>query len=336
MTIIYAILMLAILIFIHELGHFMAAKACGVKVNEFALGMGPVLFKRVKGETQYSLRAIPIGGFCAMEGEDEVSDDDRAFNKKKPWQKLVIVAAGAFMNLVAAILIMIIVVYSTGTAVNKVGEVVKDSPAQQIGIQVGDELISVNGNAIKEWDDFTTNINKIDPTKEVKIGIKRGDEEKVFSTMLTKENGRYLVGVIAAKERHPGRALIDGPKQTWTMTKMMYSTLSGLFTGEIAVKDLSGPVGIVYMVGESAANGFITFLYFMALISLNLAIVNMLPFPALDGGRAVFIIINKITGKPISEKTEGIIHTVGLLLLFALMIYATWNDIIRFIAPLFS
>ena len=162
MTIIYAILMICILIFIHELGHFIAAKLSGVKVNEFALGMGPVLFQRQKGETMYSLRAIPIGGFCAMEGEDEESDDEGAFNKKPAWKKAIILVAGSFMNLLMAIVLMTIVTYAIGFPSSTLGEVTKGSPAEKAGIIAGDTIIEANGHKVDDWYDFTKIVDEAD------------------------------------------------------------------------------------------------------------------------------------------------------------------------------
>ncbi|MEG0291406.1 MAG: RIP metalloprotease RseP [Anaerovoracaceae bacterium] len=337
MTIIYAILMFCILIFIHELGHFAAAKACGVKVNEFALGMGPTIVSKQKGETKYSLRAIPIGGFCAMEGEDEESNDDRAFNNKKAWQKTIIVIAGSFMNVLLALILITIVVYNMGFPSTTIANVQKDSPAYHAGIQVGDKITSVNGTKINEWQELSVLIKKDADQKTVNLGINRDGKNLVINSELKKaQDGRMVMGVLADREKNIGKSIINGPKATLAMTKDMYGVLKKLVTGEVSTKELSGPVGIVYMVDKSAEQGFITVLYFMALISLNLGIVNMLPLPALDGGRLVFIIIRKITGQAITDEMEGRVHIAGMVLLLTLMLYVTWNDIFRFIVPVFK
>ena len=337
MTIIYAVLMFCILIFVHELGHFIAAKKCGVKVNKFALGMGPAIWKKQKGETEYSLRALPIGGFCAMEGEDDESDDERAFNKKKPWQKALIAFAGPLMNIILAVILMCIISFAMGQPTNTVGKLVKGSPAIEAGLKTGDELVKINGVKIDEWDDVSVAMKGAKKGDEAVLEVRRDGKDKTIRTDLMKsDDGRVIIGINPKMERHPGTALITGVKSTWTLTTKMYTVIKQLFTGEVSTKELSGPVGIVYMVNQSASEGFLTFLYFMALISLNLAIVNLLPLPALDGGRILLILIRKITGRAISDEVEGRINTIGLVLLLGLMVYVTWNDILKFVVPIFS
>ena len=335
MTILYAILMFCVLIFIHELGHFLAAKAGGVKVNQFALGMGPPLLKFGKGETEYSLRIFPIGGYCAMEGEDEESDDTRAFNNKPAWKKTIIVVAGSFMNLLLTIILMTIVVYHVGTATTTVASLVEDSPAIEAGIMEGDKILRIDGHRIREWDDVAGAVGSASSNK-VDLVVERNGKEVELTSSLMKKDGRKMIGITPTLEKNVGGALRDGPKATWNMTKSMYDILKQLFTGQVSARELTGPVGIIYMVGETSKAGMINFFYLMALISLNLAIINMLPLPALDGGRLLFIIVRKFTGKAITDEMEGKIQTVGLLLLFALMIYVTWNDILRFIVPIFQ
>lgn len=335
MTAIYAILMFCVLIFVHELGHFIAAKASGVKVNQFALGMGPALFKFKRGETEYSLRLLPIGGFCAMEGEDEESEDSRAFNNKPAWKKTIIVVAGSFMNLVLAIILMTIVVYHIGTATTTVASLVEDSPAVEAGIMEGDRIVKIDGQEIEQWSDVSAAVGAASGD-QVNLVVERNGREVELLSSLKEQDGRRMIGITPTLEKSVGSALINGPKVTWNMTKSMYDILKQLFTGQVSTKELTGPVGIIYMVGETSKAGMINFFYLMALISLNLAIINMLPIPALDGGRLLFIIVRKFTGKAITDEMEGKIQAAGLLLLFALMIYVTWNDIIRFIVPIFQ
>lgn len=336
MTVIYAVLMFCVLIFIHELGHFIAAKKCGVKVNQFALGMGPAIFKKQKGETEYSLRIFPIGGFCAMEGEDTESEDSRAYNNKKPWQKAIIAFAGPAMNVVLALLLMCIIMFVMGSASTKIDSFVDGSPAQAAGMKAGDEIVKVNDVKIGEWNDVGEVLEGAKAGDKVSIVYKRDGKEKTINTELMESDGRAMIGITPKLERNVGNALVNGAKTTFNMTTQMYTVIKQLFTGEVSTKELSGPVGIVYMVNQSASMGIFYFFYLMAVISLNLAIVNLLPLPALDGGRIVLIGIKKITGKAISDKTEGMINTVGLVLLLTLMVYVTWNDIIKFIVPIFN
>ena len=337
MTIIYAIIMFCLLIFIHELGHFMAAKACGVKVNEFALGMGPALFKKQKGETLYALRAIPIGGYCAMEGEDEESDDARAFNNKPAWKKAIIVVAGVAMNLLLCIIVLIIIALYTGTVTTTIDQVTDGGPAAKAGIKSGDEIVAIDNKPVREWTDIIEGIGAA--KGQVTLQLNRQGEELSLTSALSKADdgtGRQVIGIVPMREHNVITAVASGTANTWNMTKMMGKTIKQLFTGEVSTKELTGPVGIVYAVNDTAKYGFVYLLYLTALISLNLAIVNMLPLPALDGGRLIFIIVRKITGKAITDEMEGKIHFVGIMLLFALMIYVTWNDIVRFIVPIFN
>lgn len=334
-TIIYAILMFCILIFVHELGHFIAAKKCGIKVNKFALGMGPAFFKVQKGETEYSLRILPIGGFCVMEGEDEDSEDPRAFNRKKPWQKAIVVSAGAAMNVVLAIILMCILAYAIGTATTTIDSFVKGSYGETAGLAKGDKIVAIENVKIKEWKDVSGSIAKKKPGEKVTVTVERKGQKKEVITPLMNQDGKAMIGIAPVLEKSAGTAVKRGFVSTWGLTKAMYMMIKQLVTGQVSTDQLSGPVGIVYMVNKSASNGFLYLLYLMALISLNLGVFNMLPFPALDGGRLVFIIIRGLTGKVITDSMENKINFAGLLLLFGLMIYVTWNDVAKFILPHF-
>lgn len=332
-TVIAAIVMFAVLIFVHEFGHFIAAKACDVQVNQFALGMGPAIFKKKGKETEYSLRVFPIGGFCEMEGEMEDSEAPRAFNNKKAWQKAVIIAAGPIMNVLLALFIMIFLLWQMGVATTTIASVVEDSPAEAAGIKAGDTLISIDGASIDQWDDISGAVE--DGGDELEIVLERDGEKMTVTCGTMESGGRSIIGITPEREKNIGQAFVDGPKATWQLTKEMYVIIKQLITGEISTENLSGPVGIVYMVNETAKTGLLNFIYLVALLSLNLAVVNLLPFPALDGGRLAFILIRKVTGKRITDEMEAKVNFVGLMLLFGLMIYVTWNDIVRFIAPLF-
>ena len=337
MTLIYAVLIFCLLIFVHEFGHFATAKMCGIKVNEFAIGMGPALFQKQKGETLYSVRAIPIGGFCAMEGEDEDSEDERAFNNQPAWQRAIVLAAGSIMNLLTAIVLMIIIAFYMGQATTTIETVQDASPAYEAGIMAGDEVIKINGTDIEEWSDLQAIVGGNEGEAVTFTVVRNGSEDDIEVTPeYDKEAGRSLVGVTPTMARNPVKAVGTGITNTWDMTVMMYDLIGQLFTGDVSAKELSGPVGIVYVVNDSAKMGFIYVVYLAALLSLNLAVINLLPFPALDGGRLLFLVIRKITGKRVTDEMEGKIHFIGIMLLFALMIYITWQDIIRFIVPIFS
>ena len=337
MTVIYAIIIFCLLIFVHEFGHFIAAKACGVKVNEFSIGMGPAFFKRQRGETLYSIRIFPIGGFCAMEGEDEDSEDERAFNRKPAWQRAIVLAAGALMNLITAVILMIIIAFWSGQATTVIDQVLDDSPAYEAGLETGDEIVAINGSEIKEWNDIIGVIGESEEEIAEITVMRDGREETLTSSMeYDEEAGRYKIGITPVIEHNVIASVSTGVKSTGSMTVMMYDIIKKLFTGEVSTKELSGPVGIVYAVSDTAKAGIIYVVYLAALLSLNLAIMNMLPFPALDGGRLLFLIIRKITGKRVTDEMEGKIHFIGIVLLMLLMVYVTWNDVFRFIVPLFS
>ncbi|MFA5637333.1 MAG: RIP metalloprotease RseP [Anaerovoracaceae bacterium] len=333
MTIVYALIIFAILILVHELGHFITAKMFGVKVNEFALGMGPALYKKQGGETVFSVRAIPIGGFCSMEGENEDSEDERAFNKKPAGKRAVILAAGSFMNLMLAIIIFSLILFSLGYAQTTLSEVKAGSPAEKAGLLEGDKIVSVDGTAIKKWEDVVGIVSSKEPGDEVVLGIKRNNEALTLTASTYDQEGRTVMGVTAKVVKNPARALLDGTKATFALATSMVDILKQLLTGDIAATELTGPVGIVYLVGDSAKMGLNYVMYLTALISLNLAIINLLPFPALDGGRLLFIVIRKVTGRAITDDIEAKVHILGLMLLMALMVYVTWQDIIRFILP---
>lgn len=336
MTIIYAIIIFCILITVHEFGHLITAKAVGIKVNEFAIGMGPKILSFGKGETAYSLRAFPIGGFCAMEGEDEDSDDPRAFNNKGFWAKAVVVVAGSLMNAILTIIILSAVIFSMGSPTTTLEKVTPDGPAAKAGIVAGDTIKEVDGKKINDWEDLGKVISATKAESvDVTVTHKDGKTETLTSGIMKDEEGNPKIGVETKMERSAGQffpSIGKGFQATGSMTKMMYEVVGNLLTGGASVNDLTGPVGIVKAVGDSAKVGFSNVAYLTALISLNLAIINMLPFPALDGGRLLFLIIRKFTGKRISDSVEGKIHFAGILLLFALMIYITVIDVNRLIS----
>lgn len=328
-TAILAIILFCIMIFPHELGHYIAAKKMGVRVNEFSFGMGPAIWKRQRGETLHSIRLFPIGGFCAMEGEDEESDEPGAFTNKKPWQKIVVLVAGSVMNVLCALVIMIIVTGILGFTTTTIDTVTEESPAYESGIRAGDEITAIDGNEVKSWGDVSSLITQAggDP---VEITVERQGKEVTASVVPQEtEQGTYLIGITSKISHSPGRAIVEGSKATWNMTVSMFDTLGQLFTGKVGADSLSGPVGMVQMVSETSQYGLWYYGFLTALICMNLAIINMLPLPALDGGRIIFVVYTWVTGRKVSQKIEGSIHLAGILLLFGLMIYVTFNDITR-------
>lgn len=328
-TAILAIILFCVMIFPHELGHYIAAKRLGVKVNEFAFGMGPVIWKKQKGETLHSIRLFPIGGFCSMEGEDEDSDEPRAFNNKKPWQKIIILAAGSFMNVLCAILIMSIVVGVLGFTTTTIDTVSEGSPAETAGIMAGDEITAIDGQPIEAWTDVSAAIASAEGGQIIMTVQRDGRTLEAAVTPEQTQDGAFLIGITSRVSHNPFRAVAEGAKSTWNITVSMFQTLSQLFTGQLGADSLSGPVGMVQMVSQTTQYGWWYYGFLTALICINLAIINMLPLPALDGGRIIFVIISMITGRPVSQKVEGTVHLVGIMLLFGLMAYVTFNDITR-------
>ena len=339
-TAILAIILFCIMIFPHELGHFIAARRVGVKVNEFAFGMGPAIWKKQGRETLYSIRLLPVGGFCAMEGEDGDSGDSadpRAFGNKKPWQKIVVLAAGSFMNIICAIVIMSLIVGIMGFTTTVIDEVAEDLPAREVGIQEGDKLIQIDDTKIEQWADVSKAIQASEGNA-MEVTFERNNEVKTVSVVPQLKDGvdaqgnpvqGYALGVTCKISHNPFMAVVDGAQATWNMVKMMFSALGQLFSGQAGVDELSGPVGMINMVNQTSQYGFWYYGFLTALICVNLAIINMLPLPALDGGRIIFVIYTMITGKTVSEKVEGTIHMVGMALLLALMVFVTMNDITR-------
>ena len=331
MTIVYAVIIFLLLIFIHELGHFIAAKACDVKVNEFSLGMGPLMFSKQGKETLYSVRWIPIGGFCAMEGEEEDSDDARALNRKSSLQKFAIFAAGPLMNGVLALIIMILIALVSGMPSTVIGTVDDGMPAKEAGILPGDVILSIDGEEINEWSD----VGEIISEEKNSVDIMMERDGKQYSVSVTpkysEKEKRYMLGITSKPVHSPGKACVQGVRATAGMTVVMYRVLAKLVTGEVSTKEISGPVGIVSVVSETSKKGFVYVAYLTALISLNLGVMNLLPFPALDGGRILFLVIRKITGKRVTDEMENRFHMAGMLLLFAFMIFITFQDIGRLI-----
>ncbi len=341
-TAILAILLFCVMIFPHELGHFIAAKKCGVRVNEFAFGMGPVIWKKQKGETLHTIRLFPIGGFCAMEGEDEDSEDDRAFGKKRPWQKIIILAAGSLMNVLCAIIIMCIIVGARGFTTTTLDEIAEGSAAEAAGLMPKDKIVSITTSQktyeISQWSDVSEAMNSLSEEETISVGYRRDGKTYTANATPKLQEGvdsqgntvnYYVLGITCKVSHSPAQALVAGTQSTWAMTKMMFSALGQLFTGEASPDELTGPVGMVQMVSKTSEYGVWYYGFLTALICLNLAVINLLPLPALDGGRIIFVLYSAITGKPVSERVEGAIHLVGLALLMLLMIYVTFNDVVR-------
>lgn len=335
-TIIAVIVFFVILIVPHELGHFMAAKLMGVKVNEFSFGMGPAIFQKQGKETLYSVRVFPVGGYCALEGENEDTGDPRAFNSKPGWKKIVILVAGVTMNMLTALVIVTGILFYAGMPTLTIDQVQKGSPADLEGVRKGDKVTYVQevtkegepSGEKKEITEFTALSEFNAKHKDGYILYTERDGKEMSFKLVPKESeGRYLIGVSPVIEHNFLVSARDGAISTWRMTGLIFESFRMLFSGDASVNDLSGPVGIVSAVNESTTHGIIYYLLLTAMMCVNLAVINILPLPALDGGRILFVIIRKVTGKMISDELEAKIHTIGMLMLLALVIMITFQDV---------
>lgn len=332
MKIILALIAFGFIIFIHELGHFYFAKRAGVTIHEFSIGMGPKLLEKTKNGTQYSLRLLPIGGYVAMEGEDEESNDPNSFGKKTIGQRLLSIVAGPVANILLCILLLIPVHMLLGTPTTRFDQVLPNSAAQEAGLKKGDTILSINGEKIDTYDKISQ-ITASNGTKEMKISYKR--DGKINSTSLTpkKVQGKYMIGIKPAVEKSFAYAPIKAVESTYKTSKAMLEFLWKLITGQLSknvVNSLAGPVGVVGMFSKAANDGVIYFLYLTAIISLNIGIFNLLPIPALDGWRILILLIEAIRGgKKLPAKLEGAINAFGLAALLLLMLFVTYKDILR-------
>lgn len=321
------------MIFIHEFGHFITAKLFKVKVNKFALGMGPALFKFTRGETEYSLRAFPIGGYCAMEGEDGESEDTRAFVNQKPWKRLIILAAGATMNIILGLLILSIIVSQMSLLGTRIVAVPKENAATSV-FQDHDEILRVNGKRIFISTDIDY-ILALDPDGKADFVIERDGEKlelnDVELELITDEDsgatGTARNFSLYGKEKTFFRVIGYSIESTISTVRLVLYSFASLITGKIPVKSLGGPVAVTTTVVKSVSSGWKTVLNLIGMISINLGVFNLLPLPALDGGRILFTLIEMIFRKPVSRKVEGIIHTVGFALLIGLMALIFFKDI---------
>jgi len=336
--IILAILVFGIIVFIHELGHFLLAKANKIRVDEFSLGMGPRLFSFVKGETRYSLKLLPLGGSCMM-GEDDVDDmSEGSFNSKSVWARMSVVVAGAAFNFLLALVFSMIVVGYTGYDEPVISGVVEGFPAQEAGLQEGDRIVKMNNKKINIWREITY-YNMFHPGETVDLVYER-DGEKHEATITPKkdEDGNYLIGITSPAQYEKANLLTATQYGIYEVKFWICTTLESLkmlVTGDVGVDQLSGPVGIVSVVDEtyqqSKSYGVMVVIMQMLnigiLLSANLGVMNLLPLPALDGGRLVFMIVEAIRGKRVPPDKEGWVHGIGMILLLALMAFVMFNDV---------
>lgn len=347
MSIVFAILLFSFLIFIHELGHFLAAKASGVQVNEFSMFMGPALWKKKKGETLYSIRCIPIGGYCAMEGEDEDTENPRSFQKAAWWKRFVILVAGSGMNFIAGILLMTIVFLPVQQIITPVISSFEEYSTVdgENGLQVGDEILELDGEKIYVQSDFSMLLSLNPGDVHDLVVLRNGQKVTLENFRMEKHesidehgNKRMLYGMnFTIEDVGFGDKLEYAWYNTLNTLRSVRLSLQMLLTGKAGLQDMAGPVGIISQMSDVAQNSptwvdaLLNLLYFGAFLAINLAVMNLLPIPALDGGRILFLLLTTavegIIGKKLNPKYEGYLHAAGMILLLALMAVIMFKDI---------
>lgn len=339
MKIIIALLIFSIIILFHELGHFLLAKANGIRVNEFSLGLGPTIVGFTKGETKYSLKLLPFGGACMMEGEDTESKDDRAFNNKSVWARMSVVAAGPIFNFIMAFVFSFILISCIGFDLPEIAGVLPGYAAEEAGMQAGDTIVKMNGKHVHFYREVSA-YSMFHSGDTVEITYLR-DGEKFKTTLVPKldeETGRYLYGFQGGLANEKGNVIENIKYSAYEVNYWIYTTIQSirmLVTGGYSVNDMSGPVGIVSTIGDSYEQSVsvsyfaatMQMLYICILLAANLGVMNLLPLPALDGGRLVFLIIEAVRGKRVDPDKEGMVHFIGLILLLGLMVLVMFNDI---------
>ncbi len=347
--ILVAVVLFGLLVIFHEFGHFFFAKLFKVRVNEFSVGFGPALWKRQKGQTLYALRVIPFGGYCAMEGEDDASDDPGAFPKQPVWRRMIILAAGAFNNLVLGLVLVGLMLAVQGQFyTTTVAGFAKDAKSEASGLAVGDRIVSVDGRRVYCSSDLSYMLMASEDdtlTMEVRRNGELLTLGAVQFDMQTVEGRRVIAadfGIAAANMsiRHPLTFLKCTFLESASVARVVWMSLLDLIGGRFGLNDMMGPVGMVSSVSETVSEavsgsaggvGLDYLFYLMGMLTINLGVLNLLPLPALDGGRLVFLAIEAVCRKPVPARYEGLVHGIGLVLLFGLILIITGNDILRLI-----
>lgn len=338
LTVLACIFVFGILVTVHEFGHFITAKLTGMKVEEFSIGFGPKIYQQQEGETLYSLRMLPLGGYNKIAGMDpeDPEDMERGFNSKPVTSRMLVILAGSLMNFILPVLIFFGIFLAYGMEVPQntpvLGQIVEGYPAAQSGLKEGDRVLSINGQPVSQWTDIRTRLADAG-TKPVPFEIQR-DKEKLSVTVtpvLNPETGKPFIGVVSSLKKMqltPWQAAVSSVTATKNIIKNMYASLYHMVTGKTKA-ELSGPVGVAKMAGQVAHKGFDMLLQFTAMLSLNLAIINLLPLPALDGGHFLILLIEAITGHKLGKTAMQNIQKVGVAMILAITIFATFKDLTR-------
>lgn len=338
-----AIIIFGLLIFVHEFGHFIVAKFVGIRVEEFSIGMGPKAYSVQKGETLYSVRILPIGGYVKMTGESGIEEEDilsvndpGRFNNKSVAQRAGVVVAGPLMNFLLAIVLFalfftLVGIPSADTS-TRIGNIVTGSPAENAGLMAGDKIIAIDGKNVEQWSEMVEIIHN-QPGKDLHFTIDRSGNimELNITPQLDTESKVGLIGVTPNSQWNkvnPLKALGIAIQRTVEIIIFTFIAIVQMITGKMGVGEVAGPVGIVKLIGESAQVGFIYLVNLTALISINLGLLNLLPIPALDGSKLIFLGIEGLRGKPIDSRKENFVHVIGFALLMTLMLFITYRDIV--------
>lgn len=341
MTILLTVIVLGVLIFVHELGHFLTARAIGIPVYEFALGFGPKVISRHKNGVDYSLRLIPLGGFVRMAGEEPGDNQDpNGYSHRTPLEKIAVSVAGPAMNLFLGLLIFIYSYAFIGLPASTnepvIGRVMEGEPAAAAGVLPGDRVLAIDGQPIASWEQITAQMSSKEPGKPIVLTLQR-QAETIDLEMVPKPStstGNPAIGVmgqVVYEKQGIIKSISYGFQQTFFLTGAMLTGLWTVISGGASAGDLAGPVGITMMVGEASQYGTIFLMSFIAFLSINLGILNLLPIPALDGARVVFSLAELLRRKPIDPEKEGFIHWLGFMFLMLIIVFVTYNDILRLI-----
>lgn len=333
-AVILSLLMFGLLIFIHEFGHFKAARKCNINVYEFAVGIGPSLFKKNVNGTKYELKLFPVGGYIRMDPNDEseqLTNSSNDYLNVSPVKKMIVAVAGPLMNLIFAVLLFILFFLIIGVPNTTIDKVQMNSPAFFAGIESEDKVLEINGQSYDNWDDIVDTIRSSEENSAINIKVKKANNEiKEYQIVPINENGVIIIGITPKIEYNIIKAVPEGFKTTKDISVMMLKFVGELFQGHAKSDDLSGPIGIVKVMSDSVSMGFAFVIYMIAIISLNLGVLNLLPIPALDGSKIVFSLIELVTpNKKIVQKVENVLSIVGLGLLLLLIVFVSYKDIMR-------
>lgn len=347
-SIVAAVVGLGVLIVFHEFGHFLLAKLSGVGVLTFSVGFGPKLWVRKKGETEYALSAFPLGGYVKMIGEDpdeqvQQADLERSFAHKSLIKRIAIVVAGPGFNLLLAVILLMVVFTFYGVPVmsNQVSGVEKGSPAEKAGLMKGDRITAIEGKDIREWEELSSTI-KSSGGKPLNLRVRRGEENLNLSVQPNRKEGRnvfgerkddWIIGIssqVTIEKGNAGLAVVRAFTQTYDYSKLTLMAFYKMVVGDVSPRNIGGPILIAQMAGQQAQEGVGSFLAFLAVLSINLGVLNLLPVPVLDGGHLLFFIVEAVIRKPVAVKYREMAQQVGICLLALLMVYAFYNDIVRF------